>query len=229
MSQNSKHDLGKVLGLILGRQQCLLNCTPGYSSKLAFWRRESQHNEVSKKLDDLDTKLELRLSRLEAALRKEDYDIPETVKKVANQEEKPSEAKQKIVSEARKEPQGSLKVPEGAKQALKLKCTENKELEKVEQKRLDEEENQFWEEIIKVYLMPEKKKTEQEAKDVQQKLLELRNQMVFSFLMINSIWIVTMFLMQQYKDVLGIKWGLTAEVISIDWNPDDQGGDSIIG
>ena len=48
--------------------------------------------------------------------------------------------------------------------------------------------------------------------------------MVFSFLMINSIWIVTMFLMQQYKDVLGIKWGLTAEVISIDWNPDDQGG-----
>ena len=52
--------------------------------------------------------------------------------------------------------------------------------------------------------------------------------MVFSFLMINSIWIVTMFLMQQYKDVLGIKWGLTAEVIAIDWNPDDQGGYSVL-
>ena len=72
--------------------------------------------------------------------------------------------------------------------------------------------------------MPEKKKTEQEANDVQQKLLELRNQMVFSFLMINSIWIVIMFLMQQYKDVLGIKWPLTATVTNIDWNPDDQGG-----
>ena len=29
MSKNSKHDLGQVLGLILGRQKGLLNCTPG--------------------------------------------------------------------------------------------------------------------------------------------------------------------------------------------------------
>ena len=28
MSQNSKHYFGEVLGLILGRQKCLLNCTP---------------------------------------------------------------------------------------------------------------------------------------------------------------------------------------------------------
>ena len=28
MSQNSKNDLGKVLGLILGQEKCLLNCTP---------------------------------------------------------------------------------------------------------------------------------------------------------------------------------------------------------
>ena len=27
-SQNPKHDLGQVLGLLLGRQKCLLNCTP---------------------------------------------------------------------------------------------------------------------------------------------------------------------------------------------------------
>ena len=31
MSQNPKHDLGQVLGLILGRQKCLSNCTPGFS------------------------------------------------------------------------------------------------------------------------------------------------------------------------------------------------------
>ena len=30
MSQNSKNDLGKVLALILGREKCLLNCTPGH-------------------------------------------------------------------------------------------------------------------------------------------------------------------------------------------------------
>ena len=30
MSQNPKYDLGQVLGLILGREKCLLNCTPGF-------------------------------------------------------------------------------------------------------------------------------------------------------------------------------------------------------
>ena len=29
MSQNTKNDLGKGLGLILGQEKCLLNCTPG--------------------------------------------------------------------------------------------------------------------------------------------------------------------------------------------------------
>ena len=28
MSQNSNNDLGKVLGLILGQEKCLLNCNP---------------------------------------------------------------------------------------------------------------------------------------------------------------------------------------------------------
>ena len=28
MSENSKNDLGKVLGLVLGREKCQLNCTP---------------------------------------------------------------------------------------------------------------------------------------------------------------------------------------------------------
>ena len=133
---------------------------------------------------------------------------------------------QDIGGEAKK---SSLEVTEVVKQELKPKCTENKDTEKVQHLRLDAKENLFWEEIIRVYLMPEKKKTEEEASDVQQKLLELRNQMVFSFLMINSIWIVTMFLMQQYKDVLGIKWGPTATVTLIDWNSDDQGSGLFMG
>ena len=29
MSQNSKHDLGQVLGLILGSKKCLMHCTSG--------------------------------------------------------------------------------------------------------------------------------------------------------------------------------------------------------
>ena len=32
MSQNSKHDLGQVLGQILGREKCLLNCPPVFGT-----------------------------------------------------------------------------------------------------------------------------------------------------------------------------------------------------
>ena len=35
MSQNCKHDLGQVLGLILGRGKCPLNCTPGVATAAA--------------------------------------------------------------------------------------------------------------------------------------------------------------------------------------------------
>ena len=137
---------------------------------MAFWRKENQHREVSKKLDDLDTKLELRLSRLEAALRKENYDIPETGKKVEEEELNPRVTRQDTVDKPKGEPQHSLKVSDIAQEVMKSKT------EAVQLKSLDDQEKQFWEEIIGVYLMPEKKKTEQEANDVQQKLLDLRNQ-----------------------------------------------------
>ena len=137
---------------------------------MAFWRKENQHREVSKKLDDLDTKLELRLSRLEAALRKENYDIPETGKKVEEEELNPPVTRQDTVDKPKGETQNSLKVSDIAQQVMKPKT------EAVQLKSLDDQEKQFWEEIIGVYLMPEKKKTEQEANDVQQKLLDLRNQ-----------------------------------------------------
>ena len=35
MSDNSQHELGKVLGLILGRGKCLMNCTPGVATAAA--------------------------------------------------------------------------------------------------------------------------------------------------------------------------------------------------
>lgn len=41
---------------------------------------------------------------------------------------------------------------------------------------------------------------------VGQGLMDLKNQMAFSFLMINSIWVVTIFLLQANKDVLFIVW-----------------------
>ena len=46
--------------------------------------------------------------------------------------------------------------------------------------------------------------------------------MVFSFLMINSIWVIMIFLMQDNKDVLGIRWPINPTLTSLTWNLDDQ-------
>ena len=199
----------------------------GKNSKLAFWRREGMHREVNMKLDQLDTKLEMRLNRLELALRREGYDVAQEARGAETQEQQLSvvpqtrEATGKEEEARQKEKaQNSPKIPDALHRLTGW--IKDEDLGRGEEISLDPRENQFWEGLIKEYLMPEKKKTDEEAEAVQNKLLEMRNQMVFSFLMINSIWIVTMFLMQQYKDVLGIKWKFTATVTSMEWNLDDE-------
>jgi chitin synthase len=71
--------------------------------------------------------------------------------------------------------------------------------------KLSEDEITFWDDMIDTYLKPLKKdvKMEEEQK---QGLIKLRNQMAFSMLMINGIWITGLFLMQIYKENLSIPW-----------------------
>ena len=73
-----------------------------------------------------------------------------------------------------------------------------------EQMSLPPREVKFWYDLIEKYLKPLEKDKEKE-KLVTLGLKELRNQMVFSFLMINSIWVIMIFLMQDNKDILGIR------------------------
>ena len=83
----------------------------------------------------MDTKLELRLSRLEAALRKEDYDIPETTEKVEDKEQKPKVG-----------PRVSFKVSDIVQNVMKPKSEEEDDPEEMVQlKSIDEDERQFWE------------------------------------------------------------------------------------
>ena len=70
---------------------------------------------------------------------------------------------------------------------------------------LDEDENTFWRDLIEVYLKPLKKDEDQEKK-VSAGLLQLRNMVAFSFLMINSIWVLTIFMLQSYKNIIYIPW-----------------------
>ena len=57
--------------------------------------------------------------------------------------------------------------------------------------------------LIEKYLKPLEKDAEKE-KQMGLALKELRNQMVFSFLMINSIWCLTIFLLQENKDLVSL-------------------------
>ena len=69
---------------------------------------------------------------------------------------------------------------------------------------LRKKEIQFWFDMIEKYLKPLDKDREKEKRDAQG-LLELRSQAVFSFLMLNSIWVIALFLMQNNKDTLSLR------------------------
>ena len=53
----------------------------------------------------------------------------------------------------------------------------------------------FWKDLITKYLKPLEKNAEQEKK-VAAGLIELRNSVAFTFIMLNSIWVVAIFILQ---------------------------------
>ncbi|KAI1291990.1 Chitin synthase 8 [Halotydeus destructor] len=70
---------------------------------------------------------------------------------------------------------------------------------------LPEQEINFWNELIEKYLFPIDNDKQQQAK-VGQELKELRNRMVFAFIMINALFILVVFLLQLNKDILHVDW-----------------------
>jgi chitin synthase len=72
-------------------------------------------------------------------------------------------------------------------------------------------EVQFWKDLIEKYLEPLIRDVEKEKRDAAD-LKTLRNQMVFTFFMLNSIFVVVIFLLQQNKDLLFIRWPFGAKV-----------------
>ncbi|GIY35245.1 chitin synthase chs-2 [Caerostris extrusa] len=77
-------------------------------------------------------------------------------------------------------------------------------------KRLSEEEKVFWTQLIKTYLYPLADKPEEKAK-VTKQLLDLRNKVVFGVLMLNSLFILIVFLLQMQKETLHIEWPLNGK------------------
>ncbi|XP_059060579.1 chitin synthase chs-2-like [Achroia grisella] len=84
---------------------------------------------------------------------------------------------------------------------------EDTELQKGEVDFLLTAEIEFWKDLIDAYLRPiDEDKDEQER--IKNDLKNLRDTTVFAFLMLNALFVLTIFLLQLNKDQLHIKWPL---------------------
>ncbi|KAM7358478.1 chitin synthase 2 isoform 3-T3 [Cochliomyia hominivorax] len=66
-------------------------------------------------------------------------------------------------------------------------------------------EKRFWKDLIKLYLKPMFHTKEKKA-EIADSLRELRNMFAFAFVMINSIFVLIVFLLQLKKDYLHLEW-----------------------
>ena len=167
----------------------------GRTNKLGFFVRSE--GELQKDIYQIKDKLD----SIERALKKEGYTIPEqipmkkpTIPTKPNKFVLPSSQEKEIEASVQRD---ELKNPYWIEQ--------NDHLLNGPRRALTAEEITFWFDLIEKYLKPLEKDVEKEKKQANG-LIELRNQMAFSFLMINGIWVVALFLMQLNKDKLSITW-----------------------
>jgi len=82
---------------------------------------------------------------------------------------------------------------------------EDKSLRKGPVAFLSAAEQQFWRDLIDKYLYPIDEDKDEKAR-IAADLIELRNKSVFSFFMINALFVLIVFLLQLNKDKLHLDW-----------------------
>ena len=204
---------GTFLGSLFG------SSNEGIDLKLRglFNSNEKGDKEIKNDLNHIHDKLE----QLEMAIKKEGYKIPTKANdKKPDSIIKPLEEKKKLSGPSvRFTDPKDHKVRNDLINPYWIELPEDVGAGEI--KKLKNRENKFWQELIEQYLKPLVKNADQQKKQ-EQGLKELRNSMVFSFLMINSIWVLTVFLLQQNKDKLNIKWPLPSAGPIITYDEDDD-------
>ncbi|XP_026727307.1 chitin synthase chs-2-like [Trichoplusia ni] len=82
---------------------------------------------------------------------------------------------------------------------------EDRDLQKGEVDFLTTAETEFWKDLIDVYLTPIEE-NEEEIKRIKTDLKNLRDKMVFAFVMVNALFVIVIFLLQINQDQLHFKW-----------------------
>ena len=97
---------------------------------------------------------------------------------------------------------------------------EDKDLKNGKEGKISTDETLFWKDMIEKYLesfekplpsLAEKLEKEKKQKKQKEELKALRDQLVYSFFMLNAIFVLVVFLLQQEKDTLYIPWHLGAK------------------
>lgn len=207
---NAKKKELKQKGTFLGS---LFNRNSGleFSLKNMFNSQESG-NKISEDITHLSEKLD----RIEMALKKEGYTLPIP----PSQQDKPKPKEKPKLSS------NSVRIvePRDLIQRDDMKnpyWIEDEDLGDGDKGKLKKRERRFWDQLILKYLKPLEKDPEKE-KQVGTGLKELRDSVVFSFLMINSIWVLTIFLLQENKDLLFVRWPLGPKGPNISFTDTDQ-------
>ena len=148
-------------------------------------------------------KIKSKLDTIQKTLQKEGYTAPETPKK---KEENTSSKISFATSSTPKEKETKPRLQRDEMvNPYWLERTDH--VKNGPRMKLSEDEIKFWNEMIEIYLKPLEKDVKKEKQQAQG-LIELRNQMAFTMLMLNGILIVALFLMQQEESLM-ISWPLT--------------------
>ena len=178
-------------------------------------QKDEKNSDMIKVLERLDDQTD-KLEKLEMAINEKGYKIPVKPEK----QETPKETVlEKVPESPKKGVSFQLSNPpienSGSKDLFWIedikKEFETDGLGEGEERKLRNKELLFWDDLIAKYLKP-LTQTKEDKADAANGLKELRNNTTFSFLIVNCIVILVVFLLQNRTDILGVQWPIPKEV-----------------
>ncbi|VVD01781.1 unnamed protein product [Leptidea sinapis] len=196
---NSNEEEGSIEFSFAGLFKCLLCTHPkGTEEKVQLLHIASTLEKLEKKLENVERIVDphghSRSRKLSVGLRGSTSGDLVTV--AEGEEERGSDSETETMSTEPRERRDDLINPY---------WIEDPELKKGEMDFLSQSELTFWKDLIDKYLYPIDANKEEQAR-ISRDLKELRDSSVFSFFMINALFVLIVFLLQLNKDNLHVKW-----------------------
>ncbi|XP_034828810.1 chitin synthase chs-2 isoform X1 [Maniola hyperantus] len=198
---NSNEEEGSIEFSFAGLFKCLLCTQPkGNEEKLQLMHIASTLDKLEKKLDTVerivDPHGQIRGRKHSLGLRGSTNGDPLVTVAEGEEEERGSDSETETMSSMPREKRDDLINPY---------WIEDTELKKGEVDFMNQTELSFWKDLIDKYLYPIDANKEAEAR-ISRELKELRDSSVFSFFMVNALFVLIVFLLQLNKDNIHIKW-----------------------